>query len=207
MKALLHTQGLIDVDDDTVISQHWIASQLKQVEAHNIPPGFTYALNYYVDKWEQLTKELNAMKGELVAMQTEAERQLMAIYQSAPGVGTINALKILGELGDMSQFTNEKPLFSYLGLTPSEYSSREHVRQGHISRQGRPVLRQLFVESAWVAIKKDPTLMDVYQRLASKKGGKRAIVAVVRRLAGRLRSCANNNTHDEIKASASAQKK
>jgi hypothetical protein len=34
------------------------------------------------------------------------------------------------------------------------------------------------VESAWIAIKKDPILMDVYQRLASKKGGKRAIVAV-----------------------------
>ena len=99
----------------------------------------------------------------------------------------------------MKRFTNEKKLFSYLGLTPTEYSSGGKIRQGHISHQGRAVLRQIFVESAWVAIKKDPSLMEVYQRLSKKKGGKRAIVAVARRLAGRLRSCVNNNRLYRIK--------
>jgi len=74
-----------------------------------------------------------------------------------------------------------------LGFTPVEYSSGDHVRQGHISRQERAVLRYLFVESAWIAIRKNPPLKGVYQRLAKTRGGKRAIVGVARRLAGRLR--------------------
>lgn len=90
----------------------------------------------------------------------------------------------------MQQFSNEKQLFSYLGLTPVEYSSGEHVRQGSISRQGRGVLRHIFIESAWVAIKKDPQLMAIYHRTAKTRGGKRAIVGIARRLAGRLRRCA-----------------
>ena len=100
----------------------------------------------------------------------------------------------------MSQFSNEKQLFSYLGLTPTEHSSGEHIRQGHISRQGRAVLRRLFIESAWVAIKKDPGLMDIYQRLSKTRGAKRAIVGVGRRLAGRLRSCVKNDTLYKIKS-------
>ena len=89
----------------------------------------------------------------------------------------------------MSQFSNEKKLFSYIGLTPIEYSSGEHVYQGHISRQGRSMFRHIFIESAWRAIKKDPSLMAIYQRIAKTRGNKRAIVAIARRLAGRIRAC------------------
>jgi transposase len=80
-------------------------------------------------------------------------------------------------------------LFSYLGFTPVEYSSGQHVRQGHMSRQGRSLLRHIFIESAWVAIQKDPKLKKIYQRIADTRGGKRAIVGVARRLAGYLRTC------------------
>ena len=100
----------------------------------------------------------------------------------------------------MSQFSNEKQLFNYLGFTPTEYSSGEHVRQGHISRQGRAVLRHMLVESAWIAIRKDPQLEMIYQRLHKTRGGKRAIVGVARRLAGRLRSCVQQGVMYEIKS-------
>jgi len=100
----------------------------------------------------------------------------------------------------MSQFSNEKKLFSYLGFTPVEYSSGEPIRQGHMSRQGRAILRHLFIESAWVAIKKDPQLMESYQRIAKTRGGKRAIIGIARRLAGRLRTCVKNGVYYEIKS-------
>ena len=65
----------------------------------------------------------------------------------------------------------------------------EHVRQGHISRQGRAVLRKILVEAAWVAITKDPCLRKIYERISSKCGAKRAIIGIARRLVGRIRSC------------------
>ncbi|MDQ3230980.1 MAG: IS110 family transposase, partial [Pseudobdellovibrionaceae bacterium] len=55
----------------------------------------------------------------------------------------VGAAVLAAELGDMSRFANEKGLFRYTGLTPTESSSGETVRRGHISRQGAGRLRGL----------------------------------------------------------------
>ena len=57
----------------------------------------------------------------------------------------------------------------------------------------------MLIESAWVAIKKDPNLIEIYQRIAKTRGGKRAIIGVARLLAGRLRSCVRLGTLYEVK--------
>jgi hypothetical protein len=67
-----------------------------------------------------------------------------------------------------------------------------------MSRQGRSVFRHIFVESAWTAIRKDRGLMEVYERIAKRRGAKRAIVGVARRLAARLRTCIRLNTPYKI---------
>ena len=92
------------------------------------------------------------------------------------------------ELGDMSQFKNERQLFSYTGLTPSEYSSGENIRKGRISRQGNSRVRGILVEIAWRAIKKDKALAKFFERLYPHTGKKRAIVAVARKFIGRIRA-------------------
>jgi transposase len=199
MKALLFTQGLILSEDDTVLSKRWLNKKVAQVNRLNYPAGFYYTVKRYADQWISFTQDLTQIKKELLAMQTEKEKALLKIYKSAPGIGDIAALKLKDELADMQQFSNEKKLFNYLGFTPVEYSSGEHVRQGPISRQGRASLRHVFVEAAWIAIHKDPQLKEVYQRLAKTRGGKRAIVGVARRLAGRLRSCVQQGVLYEIK--------
>jgi transposase len=197
-KSLLFTQGLIKGDDDTVIGKKWL--KLKLAEAKNaLPFELCYTLEHYAQQWLQFTENLKKIEKDSLAMQSEKEQALLSIYKSSPGVGNITALKLKDELGDMQQFSNEKQLFSFLGFTPVEYTSGEHVRQGHMSRQGRGVLRHIFIESAWVAIQKDPELMEIYQRTAKTRGGKRAIVGIARRLAGRLRSCVRLGVHYEIK--------
>ena len=103
------------------------------------------------------------------------------------------------ELGDMRHFLNEKNLFCYTGLTPSEYSSGEHIRQGHISRQGRSILRRILTEASWVAIKKDSSLRDIFNNTAQHRGKKRAIVKVGRILISRIRSCLKEGILYEIK--------
>jgi len=198
IKSLLFTQGLIESTDRTVLGQRWLDKQLNNVKELNYPEGFYYTLKCYADQWTNFTKELTKIKKELMAMQTDKELALLMIYQSAPGIGELTALKLKDELSDMSQFSNEKQFFSYLGFTPTEHSSGEHIRQSHISRQGRPILRHMLVESAWIAIQKDPQLERVYQRLQKTRGGKRAIVGVARRLAGRLRSCVQRGVMYEI---------
>lgn len=117
------------------------------------------------------------------------DQELYRLYRAVPGVGIISAASLMAELGDLSQFKSERAIFSFTGLTPSEFSSGEHIRRGHISRQGSARLRHILVEVAWRAIKKDASLGQTYERLKQTRGGKRAIVAVARRLSGRIRAC------------------
>ena len=127
------------------------------------------------------------------------------IYRSIPGYGFQTVRVVSTELGDMKQFSNERTLFSFIGLTPSERSSGETERKGHISRQGSARLRCVLVEAAWSAVRCDEYWRLQYQRLAIRLGGKRAIVAVARRLIGLARALMRNNDlyqQPDVKAAA-----
>lgn len=64
------------------------------------------------------------------------------------GVDTITAMIILAELHDFRRFTNPRDLMSYLGLTPSEYSSADRKRRGAITKAGNSHVRRVLVEAA-----------------------------------------------------------
>lgn len=64
------------------------------------------------------------------------------------GVSTLTALALTVELGDWTRFRPQS-LGPFLGLTPSEYSSGEHRRQGGITKTGNTHVRRLLVETAW----------------------------------------------------------
>lgn len=188
LKSLLFTQGLINGNDNSIICQKWITNKLLEIKKGNYPGDFYYTASKYAEEWKSLTSKMKDIEKRL-KLQAESEKDIHKIYESVPGIGLIHGRELANELGDMTQFRNEKQLFSYTGLTPSEYSSGEHIRQGHISRQGRAVLRKILIEAAWIAITRDPSLREVYDRISHRRGGKRAIVGVARRLVGRIRSC------------------
>ena len=203
LKALLYTQGLIGCEDDTVISKKWIETKLEEVKRGNFIEDFIFTVEQYQDEWIQLNNRIKEITKRMKA-QAEKESGLQGIYESVPGIGPIHARQLINELGDMKQFKNMKKLFSFTGLTPCEYSSGESVRHGNISRQGNPMLRKILVESAWVAIKRDMGLKEVFDRIAHKRGKKRAIVAVARNLVGRLRSCIKDGSLYDIELSEKA---
>ena len=91
------------------------------------------------------------------------------------------------ELQDVARFRKADQLAAYVGLTPSQYSSGKNLRFGHITRQGKSSLRALLVEAAWRVIKKDGAMREKYDRIKTRAGAKRAIVAIARMLIIRLR--------------------
>jgi transposase len=119
-------------------------------------------------------------------------REPVELFQSAPGIGWLTAIRLVLEWQDLRDFPNGAAFASYLGLTPSEYSSGDQVRRGGITRQGNGRVRAWLIEAAWRAITQDPALGARFRRLApgrAKGMRKRAIVAVARTLALRLRAC------------------
>jgi len=128
-------------------------------------------------------------------------RASVDLLQSAPGIGWLTAIRLVLEWQDLRDFPNGDAFVSYLGLTPSEYSSGERVRRGGITRQGNGKVRAWLIEAAWKAITKDPVLGSRFRRLApgqAKGMRKRAIVAVARTLALRLRACWTSGQSYEI---------
>lgn len=188
IKAFLNLNGMIDHNDTKRITKKAI---LEILAFANNCELFFY-LKSLANRWIDIDKEINLINCKL-REQAKNEPNLERIYQSFHGIGSIASRILINELGNMSQFKNEKGLFSYTGLTPQEHSSGEHTRQGHISRQGKPILRKILVQAAWCAVKKEGPLKKAYERMSEKVGKKRAIVGVARRLIGQIRSCLLKN--------------
>jgi transposase len=103
-----------------------------------------------------------------------------------PGVGSLTALAFVLIIGRAERFQCGKQIASYLGLVPSEESSGDRRRLGHISKQGNALLRFLLVEAAQVTVRSLPQWQSRYFHLAMRRGRKIAKVAMARKLAIQL---------------------
>ncbi len=119
--------------------------------------------------------------------ETELYKERVAILTSTPGIGMIAAMELLLELQDVKRFQRADQLAAYVGLTPSQYSSADKIRMGRITCVGKNSLRAMLVQASWALIRKDGVMREKYDRLKSRSGGKRAIVAVARTLLIRMR--------------------
>lgn len=180
MKA--HQFGLIGADDPREMSHKFVQQLLERSPFET----FRLTVESHWQIWKSLDQQITTLEQQL--RQQAQQDRCEATYRSAPGVGAISARVLSNELGDLASFANERQLFSYTGLTPSEHSSGEQVRRGRITKQGNRHLRAILIEIAWRAIGKDKALADFFQRLLPRTGSTRAIVAVARKLIGRIRA-------------------
>lgn len=130
---------------------------------------------------EEEIKELDRLVKE--AGKDDEQVQLL---QSMDGIGPITALAFKAEIDNSKRFENSKDVAAYLGLTPSQYSSGEVFRQGRISKQGSKQVRCLLVEAATVLLMRCKTWSKLKAwglKLLRKKGKKKAIIAVARKMA------------------------
>lgn len=182
IRTKFHQFGVIAADENHTMTHALVEELLKNAPSNEL----RIAINAYWMVWKSLDEEINKIEGELkVQAKDDANEKT---YKSVPGVGPQSARVLSNELGNMSQFKNERELFSYTGLTPSEHSSGEKVAKGHITHQGNKYVRGILIEVAWRAVEKDPTLGEFFNSLFPRTGKTKAIVAVARKLIGRIRA-------------------
>lgn len=106
----------------------------------------------------------------------------LALLCTIPGVDRSSAITILSEIGsDMTQFGSSKRLCCWAGLTPGNNESVGKKKSARISRAGvylKPALVQ--IAHAAVKDKSSPYYAIKYERLAKRRGKKRAIIAIAR---------------------------
>ena len=104
---------------------------------------------------------------------------------TVPGISTeLTAIRILAEIGaDMSVFETAKQLTSWAGLTPQNQESAGKKKTTRIGRAGA-YLKPLLVQIALSYGKSDkcPELKNKYLALKKRRGGKKAVIAIARKL-------------------------
>jgi transposase len=124
---------------------------------------------------EQALADIDAAVGKTLAPIHSSARLLTTL----PGVSDITAQVIVAEIGvDMARFPSAAHLISWSGLCPRNDESAGKRRSTRV-RQGAPWLKTTLVSAAWAAVRvKDSYLQAQFHRLRSRRGAKKAILAV-----------------------------
>lgn len=106
------------------------------------------------------------------------------LLDSIKGIGPLTAAKLLGEYGDMSQFSDVRQVTAFAGLNPRHRQSGSSIRgKTKISKVGRPSIRAALYMPAVVAKRFNPQLAALAARLASRGlTPMQIVVAVMRKL-------------------------
>jgi transposase len=135
---------------------------------------------------ELLLDELTHLEGLIGRLTARITEVLPAPFAEAiqrlatiPGIDVRAAENILAETGiDMDVFPTDGHLASWTGMCPGQRESAGKRQSGR-ARKGNQWLRTTLVQVAWAASRTKRTyLSSQYRRLASRRGKKRALVAV-----------------------------
>ncbi|MEL7623353.1 MAG: IS110 family transposase [Clostridiales bacterium] len=120
----------------------------------------------------------------LVLCLAEQFRPQYELVMTVPGIQLLSAIAILSEIGvDMSVFPTAKHLCSWAGLTPQNNESAGKKKTTRINRAGA-YIKPLFVQCANAVIRSDkhPEIKKRYLSLKKRRGHKKALIAICRRL-------------------------
>jgi transposase len=150
-----------------------------------------FVLEQRVKSYDEALQRLLEAKVRLKSFATkgpQAEQKEREIVQSAPGVGEAVCEVVLAELADADRFGSIKQATAYAGLVPGKRESDGKSKDLGITKKGSRLLRWAMVQAAWQAVRHSVRWRTVYDQLKRRRGSKRAIIAVARRLLGVLAS-------------------
>ena len=101
----------------------------------------TQKVQYYARQLLQLLVEKEKVSKQMI----EKAKQLpeFELLISFPGIGDISAALFIGEIGDLSRFSNHKKVNAFIGIDIHRYQSGKYVGQDHINKRGNPKGRKI----------------------------------------------------------------
>ncbi|MCK4887768.1 MAG: IS110 family transposase [Planctomycetes bacterium] len=138
-----------------------------------------------------LLEQLHFIKAQVSKLESETKQHFaknhigkkVKLLQTHPGIGPTIARQFATEIFNPKRFKNSTQISKYLGLAPTVKQSGQTLRDGPISKTGRPVFRSNLIEASWTWIRKDPLALRTYKRILSNTGQKnKAITAMARKL-------------------------
>ncbi|HVF64067.1 MAG TPA: IS110 family transposase [Casimicrobiaceae bacterium] len=182
-RAVLH--AIIEGHDDakhlaSLVSARVKATRSEVLEAlrGHITAHHRFMLKLHLDHIKTLDAAIGAIDQE-VGLGLEPFRQAAKLLTTIPGVSSVSANVVVAEIGiDMSRFATPGHLLSWACLCPRNDESAGRRRSTRL-RPGGNWLKTTLVQAAWAAVKvKGSYLQALFHRIRSRRGGKKAIIAV-----------------------------
>ena len=155
----------------------------KKIDELSKKASSSFGINLCLDSFslqiKMLIEQISFIQNQVSNVENEIEvllEKLNSPITTIPGIGSVNAATILGEIGDIKRFSNPSKLVAYAGLDASISQSGEYeATYNHMSKRGSPYLRRALFQSALRAEFCDPVFSDYYQKKISE--GKHHLVA------------------------------
>lgn len=177
MRGLLRNFGL----KVGTISRGRFEQRIRELAAGN--PMLEAATEPMLRARTVLRRELAGLERHIrqLAQEDPVCRRLM----SMPGIGAVVALTYRSAVDDPARFTSSKKVGPWVGLTPSRNQSGERDISGGITKAGDVNLRRALCQAATVMMHRGRAtwLRTWAAKLARRRGAKRAMVALARRIA------------------------
>ena len=134
---------------------------------------------------QTLLTHIDFLSAQVTTLEARLDEQLhpfaaeLTLIQTIPGLKHRAGECVLAEVGPtMTTFPSAAHLCSWAAICPGQNETGGKSRSGK-TRKGNRWLRGALTEAAWAAARiKDSYAAGQYRRLASRRGKKRAIVAV-----------------------------
>jgi transposase len=143
---------------------------------------FRWLLKELLEEIATLDRKLTALE-ERIRKGMLPHQDLIRRLSTIPGVQETTAWTLIAELGtDMSCFPSPAHAASWAGLCPGNCESAGKRQSGR-TRKGNRYLRRMLIQNGWaVSRKRNCFLTALFFRIASRRGLKRASMAVAHRI-------------------------
>ncbi len=143
-------------------------------------------LRAIIEAYRPGIEALAAAEAQLVQQLKALADERTTLLETVPGVGVLSSRTLVSALDDAKRFENRKGVAKYGALTPTIYQSGDVVQMGRISRDGRQEVRRVMLQCAHAIVRmRSPAAVPLrafFARLEQKRGKKRALVALARKL-------------------------
>lgn len=176
-------------------------SHISELAANSF--GLKFCRDSFSLQLKLLIEQITFIEAQISDVETEINIILDKInspIKTIPGIGSVTAAVILGEIGDISRFSNASKLAAYAGIDASVSQSGEYQSSNSkMSKRGSPYLRKALFNAALIAAFHDPVFSAFYQKKRSEgKHHLTAIGAVARKLCNTIFAVLKYNTPYEV---------
>lgn len=170
---------------DLVRTRGFFLNQKKQCgnRLETTDPTSAKLLRQHVRQLDTTLEKLEAQITDLLKTQPDLARQV-ALADSISGVGLLTAAVAVAELPPIERLEHAGQAVAFAGLDPRKKDSGTSVHTApRLSKMGSRLLRQTLYMAALTALRHNPIIRALGQRLKAKgKGGKRTVAAAMRKL-------------------------